>query len=134
MINSRPSILSLPVTRHKSRSSLPRKRASIALPYCSLQETVLEELKRLGVQPKKSLGQNFLTSAPILSEIVEAASVKAGDCVLEIGPGLGVLTECLIEKGANVLAIEKDDVFAGHIKQKFAEVRACPAPGQHRIA
>ena len=83
---------------------------------------MLEELKSLGVRPKRSLGQNFLISDAVLSDIVAAASVQAGDHILEIGPGLGILTERLVRLGANVLAIEKDDLFVKHLQQKFGEV------------
>lgn len=74
------------------------------------------------MQPKKSLGQNFLISEAVLSDIVTAASVQTGDHILEIGPGLGTLTERLVKLGATVLAVEKDDLFFKHLKQKFAEV------------
>ena len=89
---------------------------------CLQQSSVLEELKLLGVRPKKSLGQNFLISEAVLSDIVTAASVQAGDHILEIGPGLGTLTDRLVKVGATVLAIEKDDLFYKHLEQKFAEV------------
>ncbi len=84
---------------------------------------MLEELKRLGLRPKKSLGQNFLTAETVLSDIVRAASLRPGDSILEIGPGLGTLTVRLVKDGARVLAIEKDDVFAKHLEQKFALVQ-----------
>ena len=83
---------------------------------------MLEELRLLGVRPKKSLGQNFLISESVLSNIVTAASVQAGDHILEIGPGLGTLTDRLVKVGATVLAIEKDDLFVKHLEVKFAEV------------
>ncbi|HAO64703.1 TPA: hypothetical protein DCQ44_01845, partial [Candidatus Taylorbacteria bacterium] len=66
---------------------------------------------------KKSLGQNFLKSKAALRAMVTAAKISDGDenptdqksTVLEIGPGKGELTEALLEQGANVIAIEKDD-------------------------
>ena len=61
-----------------------------------------------GIQLTKSLGQNFLHDANQLEKIVEAAEVGAEDRVLEIGPGLGPLTERLVERAGEVLAIEKD--------------------------
>ena len=60
------------------------------------------------MRPSKSLGQNFLIDRNILDFILRHADVSPGDRVLEIGPGLGVLTERLLSSGAEVVAIEKD--------------------------
>ena len=70
---------------------------------------------------KKSLGQNFLTSTKAIEDILEAADVKKGDEVLEIGPGRGVLTKELLKKGAKVTAVEKDETLAGILKEIFRE-------------
>ena len=59
-----------------------RKRV---LPCCSLQTAVLDELRRLGVRPKRSLGQNFLVSESVLSDILDVACIEPGDHVVEIG-------------------------------------------------
>jgi 16S rRNA (adenine1518-N6/adenine1519-N6)-dimethyltransferase len=64
---------------------------------------------------KKSLGQNFLKSEKALREIVSASKIQKGDFVLEIGPGRGALTKKLLEAGANVLAIEKDETLADEL-------------------
>ena len=64
-------------------------------------------LREIGVSPVKSLGQNFLHDRNLARWIVDQASVTAGDYVVEIGPGLGALTEFALAKGARVLAIEK---------------------------
>ena len=69
-------------------------------------------LETLGVRPKKSLSQNFLIDGNILKKIAKLADLQSGDLVIEIGPGPGVLTELLLEKGCSVIAIEKDRVFA----------------------
>lgn len=68
-------------------------------------------LAKLGGQANKRLGQHFLIDHAALEEIVAAADIKPGDRVLEIGPGLGVLTEALMEKGAEVIGIEQDRRF-----------------------
>jgi 16S rRNA (adenine1518-N6/adenine1519-N6)-dimethyltransferase len=60
------------------------------------------------IELTKSLGQNFLHDGNQLERIVQAAELKAGDQVLEIGPGLGPLTQQLLQAGVTVLAIEKD--------------------------
>ena len=69
---------------------------------------LLEDLK---THPRKSLSQNFLIDGNIVRKIIESSTVGQGDHVLEVGPGPGVLTEALLEKGAHVIAIEKDDRF-----------------------
>ena len=70
---------------------------------------------------KKSLGQHFLRSTRALDAIIEAGDVHDGDAVLEIGPGEGVLTKRLLEAGASVLAVEKDDNLYAELKSKFSK-------------
>lgn len=70
---------------------------------------------------KKSLGQNFLSSTAIIADIIRAGGVGAGDTVLEVGPGKGVLTEGLLSAGAKVIAVEKDDRLMELLETKFAE-------------
>lgn len=65
-------------------------------------------LRAHGFRFKKSLGQNFLTKPKILARIVEAAAVTAADDVIEIGPGIGALTEFLAARAHAVLALEVD--------------------------
>lgn len=69
---------------------------------------------------KKSLGQHFLNSPQIVSDIVVAGEVSSIDTVLEIGPGEGILTEKLLETGAHVISIEKDDRLIPELQKKFA--------------
>ncbi len=68
-------------------------------------------LSNLGGKANKTLGQHFLIDETALQTIVESADIKPGDRVLEVGPGLGVLTKELIVHGALVTAIEKDKRF-----------------------
>jgi 16S rRNA (adenine1518-N6/adenine1519-N6)-dimethyltransferase len=68
----------------------------------------------------KSLGQNFLHDRNQLRRIVDAAELRKTDMVLEIGPGLGPLTELLVEQAAQVLAIEKDARLVEVLKERFA--------------
>lgn len=70
---------------------------------------------------KKSLGQHFLKSEKALNTIVESAGIKKGETVLEIGPGMGVLTERLLAAGAKVIAVEKDDQLFVMLSEKFGE-------------
>ncbi|HVY73074.1 MAG TPA: 16S rRNA (adenine(1518)-N(6)/adenine(1519)-N(6))-dimethyltransferase RsmA [Candidatus Paceibacterota bacterium] len=62
----------------------------------------------MALQKKKSLGQHFLKSASYVRSIADAAEIQAGERVLEIGPGEGVLTKELLARGAHVVAVEKD--------------------------
>lgn len=62
----------------------------------------------LGISPQKSLGQNFLIDGRVLEKIIKAAELKKEDTVLEIGPGLGVLTEELATCAGKVIAVEAD--------------------------
>lgn len=66
-------------------------------------------LRAYGIQPKKGLGQNFLTDKNILRKIVDACEIEPGDAVLEIGAGLGTLTIMLAEQAALVITVEVDD-------------------------
>lgn len=70
---------------------------------------VRELLTRHGLTPTKSLGQNFLIDGNILRAIADAGGAAPGVPVLEIGPGLGVLTRELASRGAHVTALEKDE-------------------------
>jgi len=70
---------------------------------------------------KKSLGQNFLIDPEALQTIVEALDLKPGEPVLEIGPGIGFLTELLIESGAQVTAVELDDNLVTRLKNTFGK-------------
>lgn len=69
-------------------------------------------LREHGLLPKKGLSQNFLIDGNILRKIADASRVEADDVVLEIGPGPGSLTECLLERGPLVIAVEKDPKLA----------------------
>jgi 16S rRNA (adenine1518-N6/adenine1519-N6)-dimethyltransferase len=80
---------------------------------------IRELLDRLGHRPNKGLGQNYLIDANILGIITAAAEISPGDRLLEIGPGLGALTEALLAAGANLTAIEKDRAMAAHLRSHF---------------
>ena len=69
---------------------------------------------------KKSLGQNFLVDRRIVSRIIAAAELSSNDAVLEIGPGRGILTRPLAERGASLTAIELDDDLAAALSDEFA--------------
>jgi 16S rRNA (adenine1518-N6/adenine1519-N6)-dimethyltransferase len=65
-------------------------------------------LRRHNIHPAKSLGQNFLVDEAVYDDILEASNVRASDVVLEVGPGIGVLTKRLAERASCVVAVELD--------------------------
>jgi len=77
-------------------------------------------LKKFRLRAVKGLGQNFLIDAQIVRQIVEAAEISAGDEVLEIGPGIGTLTQGLLEAGAKVTAVELDKKLPAVLKETLA--------------
>ena len=70
--------------------------------------TNVQILKRYNIKPSKKLGQNFLVDKSVLKKIIHAANLNSDDIVLEIGPGLGVLTIELAKRVKKVIATEKD--------------------------
>ena len=78
-------------------------------------------LREIGVSPVKTLGQNFLHDRNLARWIVAQANLSSSDYVVEIGPGLGALTELALEKGARVLAIEKDKRLAAFLGERFTD-------------
>ncbi|MEY4938795.1 MAG: hypothetical protein RIQ93_530 [Verrucomicrobiota bacterium] len=73
-------------------------------------------LGQLGHHPKRFLGQNFLVDGNIVRKSLELAEVVTGETVIEIGPGLGTLTNSLLEAGAEVWAVEKDRALHAHLE------------------
>lgn len=72
------------------------------------------------VRAKKSLGQHWLTDTQALEAIAEAAEIKPTDTVLEIGPGLGHLTRCLLDQSKHVVAVELDAGLTSELTKKYA--------------
>src|SRR5215472_11268538 len=70
-------------------------------------------LDRFGLRPQKGFGQNFLVDPFALDRILEAAELAPDESVLEVGPGLGVLTKALAERARRVVAIEIDRGMVG---------------------
>ena len=77
-------------------------------------------LKRYGLRADKRLGQNFLQDPFALEKIARAAEIKADDCVLEIGPGLGSLTRYLAVSARKVAAVELDPELIPPLKAILA--------------
>jgi 16S rRNA (adenine1518-N6/adenine1519-N6)-dimethyltransferase len=77
-------------------------------------------LRQSGLRARKSLGQHFLADASVLQTIVEAAELSPADTVIEVGPGLGILTAELVRRAGNVIAVELDTKLASLLKSRLA--------------
>jgi 16S rRNA (adenine1518-N6/adenine1519-N6)-dimethyltransferase len=78
-------------------------------------------ISETGVVPKKSKGQNFLTDERVAQRQVEFAGISKDDRVLEVGPGLGILTNLLCQKSDHVTCIELDRALADYIEGTFKD-------------
>ncbi len=91
-------------------------------------------LRRHGLAPNRRLGQNFLVDTQVLRQIVAAARIDPAIPILEIGPGLGILTEALARSGAGVVAIELDTGLVGLLRDRFRDdsrVQIVPGDALH---
>jgi 16S rRNA (adenine1518-N6/adenine1519-N6)-dimethyltransferase len=82
-------------------------------------ETVARYLRRHGLEARRSLSQNHLADASVLEGIVAVADIQPGERVVEVGPGLGILTAELLAAGARVTVIERDDRLVAHLVERF---------------
>jgi len=76
-------------------------------------------VEKYGLAAKKKLGQHFLVDGFVLDKILNAADVQAGDVVLEVGPGIGGLTQGLLQRGATVVAVELDKQLVPILREQF---------------
>ncbi len=82
---------------------------------------IKDKLNELGLRPSKKLGQHFLVDKEIALRQVKSANITSKDTVLEVGPGLGVLTEVIVKKAKKVIVVEKDRTFKGYLEGKFSD-------------
>jgi 16S rRNA (adenine1518-N6/adenine1519-N6)-dimethyltransferase len=86
----------------------------------------LSQVKRLlrqsGLRARKSLGQHFLVDASVLQKIIEAAEISSADTVIEVGPGLGILTAELVRRAGNVVAVELDTKLVSLLKRRLSAI------------
>ena len=78
-------------------------------------------LAQIGVSPTKSKGQNFLVDDTVADREVEYLQISPDETILEVGPGLGVLTSRLVPKADKVIAIELDHAIAGYVRSQFGD-------------
>lgn len=88
-------------------------------PYI-LPGRVRAALNSLDLRPSRELGQNFLVDPHALQQIVDAAMLTSDDTVVEVGPGLGVLTYELVQQAGRVISIELDKRLAARLQAEFA--------------
>ncbi len=74
----------------------------------TLKKEAQDLLKKYGIRPLKKFGQNFLINRSVLNKIISAADLNKKDVVLEVGPGIGILTREIAKQAGEVIAIEKD--------------------------
>ncbi len=85
------------------------------------RHSIRSELNKYGVRPKKSLGQSFLIDSRIAQRIVDAAEITHDESVLEIGGGLGILTELLVTKAKRVYVVEIDRNLALALTERLGD-------------
>ncbi len=84
-------------------------------------EKTKEILNRYGFTFRKKLGQNFLIDQNILNKIIEATEIDIDDTILEIGPGIGCVTQALLQKAGHVIAVEIDKLLIPILEENFKE-------------
>lgn len=72
---------------------------------------------------KKSLGQNFLHDQSVITHIIDISDIHKGDCIIEVGPGDGALTQKLLDSGAEVIALEIDQDLIGALERAFSHYK-----------
>lgn len=85
----------------------------------SVYEETQAILNTYRIQANKSLGQNFLIDDNVIENIIESSKIEKEDLIIEIGPGLGVLTDRLLKKSNNVIVIELDKRMVEILKNRF---------------
>lgn len=84
-----------------------------------LYEKTIKLCKEFDIKPARSRGQNFLIQESVFDNIVDAACINSNDTVLEVGPGLGFMTEKLAQKSKKVTAVELDDRLASVLEKRM---------------
>lgn len=84
-------------------------------------EGTKEILKRYPFVFKKKFGQNFLIDQNILNEIIQSAEIEQEDCILEIGPGIGCVTQALLKEAGQVIAVEIDNLLIPILEDNFKD-------------
>ena len=84
------------------------------------KEFVIKKMSELMITPKKKFSQNFLTDYPTVVEAIDALEIEDDDVIIEIGPGLGALSQEIIERGYKLDAYDIDEDMVSHLKKYFS--------------
>lgn len=87
------------------------------------RQHTLSVLNSLGIRATKSKGQNFLVKPSVINKIIEIATIVESDKIIEIGGGVGILTEALVNTGANVTVIEKEAKLAEYLRETYSTIK-----------
>lgn len=91
------------------------------MPELGRAQNTIELIKKYDFRFRKKFGQNFLIDTHVLDRIADSAEIATEDCVLEIGPGIGTLTQYLAERAARVLAVEIDPELIPILRETLAD-------------
>ena len=93
--------------------------------YCGGVAQTKHEIQHLlaqaGSQPRHRFGQNFMIDQNLVRVVADAGQIEAGDLVVEVGPGTGTLTEEILSRGADVVAVEIDRDLSRLLRERFGE-------------
>ncbi len=87
----------------------------------NILETTKSIMKKYNIRANKNLGQNFLINEDVVKSIVESSQITTEDMIIEIGPGLGTLTNELLKKAGKVICVEIDNKMIRILKDRFSE-------------
>lgn len=87
----------------------------------SLEQETKFLMKKYKIKANKSYGQNFLIDGSVVQDIVDSANIEKDDLVIEIGPGLGAMTQLLLEKAKKVICVELDKKMINILNDRFIE-------------
>ena len=92
-----------------------------------ISNQILNQVKQVcrtyGIKPQRRKGQNFLINPEVIKRLLQAAALSDQDIVLEVGPGLGILTESLVKQVKQVVSVELDQKLFGILKAKFTDIK-----------
>lgn len=87
------------------------------------KKTIKELLKKYGAKAEKGFGQHFILSKKALSQMIETAEIKKTDTIIEIGPGLGALTQELAKTDAKIITVEKDPLMISILGETLVDYK-----------